>query len=409
MSEPPPPPYTDNEPPPPPYNRPNSKSQHKYMTPNNPRPYTTNAPPLYNRTQTPSNNMNQPGSRSQRSNNMNTSTPPPSNNIQPGSESQRSNNMNTSKPQPSTNMDTSTSQPSNNIQPGSRSQHQFLTEDLVTYKGHLQEGLYIKIGSRFERDGNLYIARNDASEYPGYNIPVDLKYGFYLFEKFPFINLKTLTYRPYNALMYSEHETQDMIPFNNNDKALVNTLIDFMNMQELPIRIALAKALTEVFRELFRGPRKEIIYRTFTYTTAEENHAMRHTFYGFDIIRFIEKYRDKYDLLHFFLDMMSFVRNKIYKGNLNYKGFVLKSTNRGNNRDTRKSYNSKKLKFQGMINCCILDDNKCTNEEPGRFFGTRKKVNPTLCTYTSSPVTRAISSGGRRHMRHKRKTRRTRR
>jgi hypothetical protein len=363
-----------------------------------------------------SNNMIQPGS--QRSNNMIQPGSQRSNNmIQPGS--QRSNNMNTPTPQrsnnelshskPSNNMNTPTPQRSNNmIQPDSKSPHTYLTEKLARYIGPIKNS-YRDL-NRFEQDGQVYIVRNDASEYPGYDVPTDLK-RFYIFEKFPFINLKTLTYRPYNARMYTKDHTSDWEPFNNNDRALADTLIDFMNMQELPIRIKLGKTLTELFHDSRK--KTTIYYPTFTYTTAEDKHVMNHIFYGFNIIRFIENNRDKVDLLHFFLKAMSFVRMKLYKGNLHYKGFVLKSTNRGNNRDSRKSYDGKKLKFQGMINCCILDDNKCTNEEPGRFFGTRKKENPTLCTYASSPlnkpVTRTISSGGRRHTQHKRKTRRTRR
>ena len=250
-------------------------------------------------------------------------------------------------------------------------------------------------------DGILYIVRKDVSEYPGYDVPTDLPFGFYIYEKAPFINFKTLTYRPYTAHMYSTRLISDWHPFNDNDRALADTLIDFMNMQEVPIRSSLAKALTELTKR---------VYITFTYTIANENHKTHRVFHGFDIIKFIEEYRDKFDLLDYFFQAMSFVRMTVYKGNLHYKGFVLKSTNRGN-RSSRASYHGKKLKYQGMINCCINDNNNCTNKEPRLFgFGTRRKENPTLCTDASSslrnPVTRTISSGGRRHTQHKRKTRR---
>jgi hypothetical protein len=372
--------------------------------------------------------MIEPGSESQRSNNMNTPNSQRSNNKL--SHSQPSNNKKLPNSKPSNTMIESSSNGSNNKnEPDSKSQHPYLTEKAATFGSETIIGNYKRpvtvihgrplidsdfMGSeyppgRVEVNNKIYIVRTDASEYPGYDVPTDLK-RFYIFEKAPFINLKTLTYRPYDAQLYNKRSIAEYYPFNDNDRSLADTLIDFMNMQELPIRSSLAKALTELFHD---SPKKPIIYLTFTYTTAEDNHKNKLVFYGFDIIRFIEKYRDKIDLLDYFFQAMSFVRMKLYKGTLHYKGFVLDSMNRGN-RSSRASYHGKKLKYQGMINCCINDNNNCTNKEPRLFgFGTRRKENPTLCTYASSPlnkpVTRTISSGGRRYTRHKRKTRRTRR
>ncbi len=227
------------------------------------------------------------------------------------------------------------------------------------------------------------------------------KYGFVLMETAPFINLKTLEYRPFNPeLPRNKHVHKDI--------ALVDVLIEFMNMQELPTRITLAQKLADLTK---------IQQITFKYTTSKNIHNAEQIFHGFDIITYIQNNR-KSELLDNFLQAMFSVKTEYDIGKkdedkLKYIGFDLKSLNRGN----KNSYDGKKLKYQGMINCCINNNDPeiCKHKESGFFsFGLRKK-DPKLCPYPansnsprSNPVPRTIFPGGRRRTRHKR-TRRTRR
>jgi hypothetical protein len=295
----------------------------------------------------------------------------------------------------------------------SESQPQYLTKGAAKYgrpitRNDYQYGriTYGRANTDEMGDGGK-IVRYAASEYPGYGVPVELevtnntdnatyekiKYGFVMDKEMaPFINLKTLTYRPYDKELIQLKERFDV-----TDTALVVALIDFMNMQTLPVRIALAKELTQ------KAKKNPVIFK---YTTSDDNHTTPQDFHAFDIITFIQNNR-KYDTFDLFLNSMKSVREKT---DIKYKGFVLNSLNRGN----KTSYKGKNIKYKGMINCCINDDNNCTNIEKGFLFGTRRKKDPKLCTYSdtatprSNPVPRTIFSGGRRRTRHKRRTRRTR-
>jgi hypothetical protein len=282
------------------------------------------------------------------------------------------------------------------------SEYRYSTDQTRTYYSDPNDNQYIIREDPYEFIGNL-----SDDQFNKINTIIQESGPYYGFimkgEKAPFINLKTLEYSPFNPILIPKYKQ-----FDERDAALANVLIEFMNMQTLATRIELAKVLTELTK---RNKNGSIPYITFQYTTADNSSEPNKAFYAFDIVTFIDNNRvkdeSKKDVLDIFLNAMKIVREKT---DIKYKGFVLNSMNRG----SKSSYTGKNIKYKGMINCCINDDNNCTNKEKGFLFGTRRKKDPKLCKYPdtsssrSNPVPRTIFSGGRRRTRHKR-TRRTRR
>jgi hypothetical protein len=217
------------------------------------------------------------------------------------------------------------------------------------------------------------------------------------------VNKKTLQYELFNGKKNIKYNYKPDI----SEIALTNVLIQFMNLQSVAIRSDLAKELDYLYTKpegFYQGYR---IYGSFKTSDGKD-------FYAFNIKKFVEL-DGKKSLHHFLMAMSSLREEKLEKENIDIK-YIGFSENMPTNRTKIDDVETNKLlKYKGIINCCIANDNKCSDEETGMFgFGTRRKKSPELCPYTPTPSLRPNNNlsrtnlGGRRHRLYKRKTRRTR-